>query len=56
MFRRDPELAEGRASFPSPVAQAGSLITPGMTERIIELFPLGAVCYHGSSHSLPLLD
>ena len=44
---------EGRASFSSPVAP-GSLITPGMTERIIELLPL-RVGYHALA-SLLLLD
>jgi hypothetical protein len=44
---------EGRASFSSAVA-SGSLITPGMTERIIELLPL-RVGYHALA-SLLLLD
>jgi hypothetical protein len=44
---------EGRASFSSPVAP-GSLITPGMTERIVELLPLRAG-YHVLA-SLLLLD
>jgi hypothetical protein len=44
---------EGRASFSSPVA-AGAFITPGMTERIIELLPL-RVGYHALA-SLLLLD
>lgn len=44
---------EGRSSFSSAVA-AGALITPGMTERIIELLPLH-VGYHALA-SLLLLD
>jgi len=44
---------QGRASFSSPVA-AGSLITPGMTERIIELLPL-QLGYHALA-TLLLLD
>ena len=44
---------EGRSSFSSAVAP-GALITPGMTERIIELLPL-QVGYHALA-SLLLLD
>ena len=44
---------QGRASFSSAVAP-GSLITPGMTERIVELLPLGSG-YHALA-SLLLLD
>jgi hypothetical protein len=44
---------EGRASFSSGVA-VGALITPGMTERVIELLPL-QVGYHALA-SLLLLD
>jgi hypothetical protein len=44
---------QGRASFSSPVAP-GALITPGMTERVIELLPLH-VGYHALA-SLLLLD
>jgi hypothetical protein len=44
---------QGRASFSSPVAP-GALITPGMTERIIEQLPL-RVGYHALA-SLLLLD
>ncbi len=44
---------QGRASFSSPVAP-GALITPGMTERIVELLPL-RVGYHALAWLL-LLD
>jgi len=44
---------QGRASFSSPVAP-GALITPGMTERVVELLPL-RVGYHALA-SLLLLD
>lgn len=44
---------EGRSSFSSPVAP-GAFITPGMTERIIELLPL-RTGYHALA-SLLLLD
>jgi hypothetical protein len=44
---------EGRASFSSGVAP-GSFITPGMTERVVELLPL-QVGYHALA-SLLLLD
>jgi hypothetical protein len=44
---------EGRSSFSSPVVP-GALITPGMTERVVELLPLRSG-YHALA-SLLLLD
>lgn len=43
----------GRASFAAPIL-AGALVTPGMTERMIELLPLSAG-YHAEA-SLVLVD